>query len=173
MGKGDRRRKKTRRELVAATEARGGVKLPIPPKEATSRSERLESPPTPQQAAKPGWLKPERGKPWIRLDMIGLMHERGFLTDAEEQAARIFQQLRAEYLAELGTRGFGSCLADNMRGHKSDDGRAEIIIEYRYIETKVGYSVISHLAGEVFKTADEKPHQPGQTKYALQRISEI
>jgi hypothetical protein len=105
--------------------------------------------------------------------MIGLLHQRGEISDAEEQAARVFQELRGDYLAELQTRGFGSCLADNMAGHNSDDGRAEVIRAYRQIEKAAGFTAIAHLSGEVFKTSDEKPHLIGLTRFALKAIAEM
>lgn len=162
-----RRQKKANQSAAAQSDTYA------PQKQQVAYVPRADDDPTREQQSRPGWLKPEKGKPWVRLDLIGLLHQRGQITDAEEQAARIYQQLRMEYLAELQTRGFGSCLADNMAGHKSDEGRAGIIREYRYIEQKVGYSAISHLAGEVFKTSDEKPHLIGLTKEALRRIAEL
>lgn len=169
-----RRRKKeeqARRAARRAAEgAQGTTPLPTSPKQAIGRARGLSEALTEWQAKRAGYRVGDDGVV-RRLDMIGFMHAVGYLTSAEEQAARMFQEAYRAYLAEIGTRGYGSCLADNMAGYVGDDGRADVIASYRRIEARIGLLYTSHLATEVFRTLDERPHLPGWTKAALKALA--
>ena len=100
--------------------------------------------PTPERLQRGTWAEPQgMGKdmqPTVDLtaDMIGIMYEHKMISTSQEQAARLFQELRAAYLAELGTSGYGSCLADNQQGYDGSDGNPAVIAEYRALERKIG-----------------------------------
>ena len=89
--------------------------------------------------------------------MIGVLFEDGRITGSQEQAARTFQQLRAAFLAALGTRGFGSCLADNQAGYDSGDGDGEAEAAYNSLVEKIGKPRAACLCREVNRESRQKP----------------
>lgn len=74
----------------------------------------------------------------LASDYIGQLFHSKQINSSQEQAARTFQELRAAYVQELGTTGFGSCLADNQQGHDSSDGNPEAIRAYEALTARIG-----------------------------------
>ena len=135
-------RRKNKKRLAEAAKA---LQAPLPPKISQSRlTGRETARPTPERLERGTWAEPQgMGKdmqPTVDLtaDLIGELYHAGKLNPSQEQAARLFQELRAAYLAELGTSGYGSCLADNQQGYDGSDGNPAVIAEYRALERKIG-----------------------------------
>lgn len=93
----------------------------------------------------------------LASDMIGQLYYSKQITTSQEQAARLFQELRAGYLAELGTKGYGSCLADNQSGYDASDGDPAAIKAYRNLETRIGRIKTACLILECDRGASEEP----------------
>ena len=71
-------------------------------------------------------------------DMIGVLYVGRQISSQQEQAARLYQELRAAYLAELpDVRGFKSCLAGSVPGFDDSDGCAETIAAFRGLEKRL------------------------------------
>jgi len=120
--------------------------------------------PTPERHSKGVWAQPQGGakdqQPMVDLasDMIGALYQAKKLTASQEQAARLFQELRAGYLAEIGTRGYGSCLADNQTGYDGGDGNEAVIKAYRSLEGSIGHIKTACLILETEKGPDQQPY---------------
>lgn len=119
--------------------------------------------PTDERRAHGVWVEPKglakHTSPMVDLapDLIGVLYQTKRITSAQEQAARMFQELRAGYVAELGTKGYGSCLADNQSGYDDSDGNPEAIAAYRSLERRLGRINIALLQVECEKGPDAKP----------------
>lgn len=166
MGKGDTRRRKTPKAKTKT--------IPAPQRPLNGRKHARATilAPTPQQEGKGVYTRakgPGRTEAVVNLtpDMIGrLLHERKITPD-QEQAARAFQSLRHAYLGELQTRGYGSCLADNMAGYDDSDGREQIVRAYRHIEDSLGRVKIACLKLECEKGPECQPFDLGVLRNAL------
>lgn len=105
-------------------------------------------------------------------DMIGLLHWSGKITTSQEQAARVFQEARWAYLAELPEiSDYKSCIANDVAGYDDSDGDAAVIARYRAIERKVGKNGVSELIWVV--QASQKPRSLAVLKAALTLIGEM
>lgn len=127
---------------------------------------------TPEQHKKPGYRTNAQGHV-VRLDLIGVLHEDGFLSDSEEQAARRFQELRRDYEYEMRKRGFRCTLEDSAGGFDNGDGRPEVVREYRRCEDVLGPHISQHLVSEIYKTADESPFRAHETREALRTLAGV
>lgn len=165
MAKRNRRSKNRRRAMRAGVfaGAAGGQKTEMRAEIAGSRASRRAERPTGEQMSRGVWSMPSgMGKQDLPVvnrtpDMIGRLFEDRKITGSQEQAARTFQQLRAAFLAALGTRGYGSCLADNQAGYDSGDGDGEAEAAYNSLVEKIGRSKAACLIREVNREADQKP----------------
>jgi hypothetical protein len=71
-------------------------------------------------------------------DMIGVLYVGRQISSQQEQAARLYQELRAAYLAELpDVRGYKSCLAGSVPGYDDTDGNPEVIAAFRSLEKRL------------------------------------
>lgn len=133
--------------------------------------------PTDQRRAMGIWVEPKgiakHSNPMVDLapDMIGALYQSKKINTAQEQAARLFQELRAAYLSELGTKGFGSCLADNQTGYDGGDGDPAVIAAYRSLERRIGRVKTACLIAECDRGADQKPRDLGVLKRALDVVA--
>lgn len=100
--------------------------------------------PTDERMAHGKWAEPQGAmkatQPIVDLasDVVGDLYHRGQITSAQEQAARLFQQLRADYLQELpDISGYKSCLAGGVPGYDDGVGNPDVIARYRSIEGKL------------------------------------
>lgn len=71
-------------------------------------------------------------------DMVATLYEGGKITYSQEQAARTFQQLHADYVADLGISTGRSCLDIGPVGHDESDGNPEIAARHRRIVRELG-----------------------------------
>lgn len=154
-----------------ATSGDGVTQIPSPP--TSRRAVR----PTAQRMAQGKWAEPQGAlqsqQPMVDLasDMIGALYQGRKITNTQEQAARLFQELRAGYLAEIGTRGYRSCLADNQSGFDGGDGNVEVVQAYRSLEGRIGRVCVTALVLEVDKRPDQRPHDLGVLKNALNVVA--
>jgi len=136
----------------------------IQPKEAISIATETSTRPTPQRLAQGKWATPQgAGKsqqPMVDLasDMIGALYEAKKISIAQEQAARLFQQLRDAYLAEFDLSGFKSCLAGGVSGYDDSDGNPEAKKAYEDLEKRIGMVKTAILEIECAKGPDRKPN---------------
>lgn len=130
----------------------------------------LTTRPTPERLARGEWSKTadkDAGMLDLASDMIGRLGVEGKLTGQQVEAAHVFQQARALFVAELAVPGYKSCLAGGSGGHDSGDGNAEHIRAYRSIENRVGRIVMATLCHECDRLDGEKPRNLAVLKNAL------
>jgi hypothetical protein len=81
----------------------------------------------------------------LAADEIGKLHVAGKITDAQEQAARTFQELRRAFLGEFGLRSFKSCIAGGVPHYDDGDGDPAIKEQYQNLEAKLSFRERSEL----------------------------
>ena len=119
--------------------------------------------PTDQRLAVGSWVQSQKiGRitaPMVdtATDMIGELHAAKKLTSQHVEAARVFQELRSSYEAELAVPGYKSCLAGGSGGYDDGEGNPEVMRAYREMERRVGRIVMACLTVETAKLAGEKP----------------
>ena len=146
-------RKAAREALEGGQEREVGVSAPTIARAPETR-------PTREQRAKHAhWQKPAKGGHWKNAapDMIGRLYAERRLTYDQHEAARTWQELRADFEAELGVSGYRSCLDGSQGGHDSGDGNPGVIAAYRAMETKLGRVKIARLKIECDRTAEAEP----------------
>lgn len=173
MGKGSATRARAVRN-ERKRQAKTG-KAPEKPSAARTAPTPVLLAPTPQQESKGWWVRakgPGRTEAVVNLasDMIGRLRCEGAITHEQEQAARLFQELRADFLAELGTRGYGSCLDPATGGYDGSDGDPQAMEAYRRMERRVGGSMMAVLSAECDKGAQQRPHMIGLLRAALTAV---
>ncbi len=150
MSKAKRRRnKKARKAAQMAAVGQGSQKpqkattRPAYQADGPSRGEAIR--PTDERLAKGTWAEPvgsvKSQQPIVALDsdMVGQLHCKKQITDAQEQAARSYQETYVAYFAELPEIvGFKSCLAGGSGGHDESDGDPAIFRAMRKMERRVG-----------------------------------
>jgi len=120
--------------------------------------------PTAERLRQGKWATPQgTGKsqqPMVDLasDMIGALYEARKISISQEQAARVFQQLRDAYVAEFDLSGFKSCLAGGVSGHDDSDGNPEAKKAYEDLEKRIGMVKTAILEIECAKGPDRKPN---------------
>ena len=112
---------------------------------ATGESRGKAVRPTSERIARGVWAEPvgavKSQQPIVDMahDTIGRLHCDRKITDAQEQAARSYQETCAAYLAEMPEiSGFKSCLAGGQAGHDDSDGDPAIFAAMRGLERRVG-----------------------------------
>ena len=130
--------------------------------------------PTPERRARGEWVKPPMGEPGpmidLAADMIGALLSAGRITRQQEEAARLFQDLRLGYVAELGVAGYGSCF-NVVGGHDSGDGSVEAIEAWRRMENRIGRVKSALLQHETAKGAECEPNDLGALRCALDCVN--
>jgi hypothetical protein len=106
----------------------------------------------------------------LAADMIGALLSAARITRQQEQAARLFQELRAGYVAELGVPGFGSCF-NTGGGHDSGDGSVETMQAWRRMENRIGRVRSALLQHETAKGQDCQPNDLGALRAALDCVN--
>lgn len=100
--------------------------------------------PTPERMAKGSFRMPKGALRQIlpahdeHHDCVAAMHKAGLLTDSQEASARVWQELRADVLAEIGVKEARSCLDMTQAGYDSDDGNPDLMRRWREIEIELG-----------------------------------
>lgn len=105
-------------------------------------------------------------------DMIGRLYAEGQLTDGQEMAARQWQEIHAAYEAEIGCKGYRSCLDISSGGYDGSDGNPAVMREYRRLLKALG-SAAAILRRECAKGPDEQPGQIAFLRVALDKLREI
>jgi hypothetical protein len=140
MGKGSRNKKPKHKKRPHAGQQRQDTPKAVgAPEEPTFA---LRPPPERQQHGKVilpfGVGKNERPATVEGVDMVAKLYEGGQLTYTQEQAARSFQQLHADYVADLGVSTGRSCLDIGPVGHDAGDGNPEVAARHRRIVRALG-----------------------------------
>ena len=171
----NRRKRKQRRQLDVRTMTPANVgEAP-----AVYVAEVEDNRPTAERRARGIWHMPKgQGKSDRPMfdraeDMIGRLYAEGQLTDAQEMAARQWQELRAAYQAELGVKGYRSCLDISSGGYDGSDGNPRVVAEYRRLTKALGASASSILAQECSKGPERKPQHIAFLRIALDRMREV
>ena len=96
--------------------------------------ERQSNKPTPERQSRGVWVKGKEYQPDVdrASDMAGVLYHKREINQAQLEAARAFQEVRAAYVAEIGTFGYKSCLAGGFGGHDESDGNPEVFKAYRH-----------------------------------------
>ena len=71
-------------------------------------------------------------------DMVAQLYDAKHITYTQEQAARTFQQLHADYVADLGISTGRSCLDIGPVGHDEGEGNPETAARHRKIVRALG-----------------------------------
>jgi hypothetical protein len=131
--------------------------------------------PTPQRAARGQWADRPKGieAPMVDMahDMIGALHCAGRITYAQEQAARLFQEILAAYLAEYGLGGYRSCLAGDTRAFDAGDGNPDAWAAHDTLKRRLGAVRYAFLRTEVDKPNGAKPQDMDALRKALDAIT--
>jgi len=138
MSKADRAKKKRRTAPSRAASHTGPQKQPNPIRRGGHPAETAK--PTKERLAHGAWVIGKRDEPSVDLasDMIGALHCQRRITDAQLQAARAWQELRAEWLAEFpDIAGFKSCLHGSVPGYDDGEGNPAVMRAYRQMEQRL------------------------------------
>lgn len=140
MGKGDRKKRLKHKKPLQAPIGRGietrATDMPEPRGKAVR--------PTPERLRQGsvsvpyGVGKHERPALVLDGDMVAHLYEAGVISYTQEQAARCFQQLHADYVAELGISTGRSCLDIGPVGHDEGEGNPDIAARHRKIVRALG-----------------------------------
>jgi hypothetical protein len=115
--------------------------------------------PTPERMARGIWSIGTKHAPVIDLacDMIGELYATNQITYAQHEAARMFQDVVSDYMADLALPGFRSCLAEGFGGYDSGDGDVEAARKYKALQLKCGAVRFIYLRSETDKPAGARP----------------
>ncbi len=163
-------RRKNRKRVKADLRAIQGElnkSAPQPPRKALEATR-----PTKERLARGVWFEGSRKAPLIDMaeDMIGRLAQERKLTPPQVDAARLFQQLRADYVAELDVTGFKSCLAGGSGGYDSGDGNPEAKRAYEALQEKIGRVKVACLVVECEKAGDQHPWSLDVLRTALDAV---
>ena len=128
--KAQRRRNKRRaNDHTDVPEVSGGQVLQL-----RAVAKRKSNKPTPERQSRGVWVKGKEYQPDVdrASDMAGVLYHKREINQAQLEAARAFQEVRAAYVAEIGTFGYKSCLAGGFGGHDESDGNPEVFKAYRH-----------------------------------------
>lgn len=166
----ERRRQKRASRTVAASVASAPQNTAPEPLSATETGETAI--PTPERLKRGYW--PERGSQGLQQDehpdMIGRLHQQGALSQSQHDAARLWQYIRAAWVAELGVAGYRSCIGD-FGGHDETDGNVEAVKRYLGLRDKIGRVAEATLRIECDKPADARPISLAVLRNALDRVN--
>ena len=114
-----------------------------------------------------------RTAPWVNrhVDMIGRLGAVNALTPAQVEAARLWQEIHAAYLAELGVAQGRSCLDISAGGHDGSDGNPAAMTAYRSLVRRIGTVHSARLCNEVDKGPHEKPGDLPALRRALDAVN--
>lgn len=130
----------------------------------------------PEQRDKGIWAEAQgfdmRDKPVVNLaqDMIGRLGHENKITGRQVDAARQWQELYAGYVAELGTRGFNSCLADSQSGYDASDGNPAAVRAYNAMCNRIGRIKVATLRIECDKGREDRPNDLNVLRAALDAV---
>lgn len=122
--------------------------------------------PTPERMRFGKWSDPKgpgrkhRALVCTTPDVIGVLFEGGLITNAQEQAARHYQETRQRYMGELpDVAGFRSCINDSVPGYDDGDGDPNTIRAYRELCSRLRRGVGHSGEREVLRVCgmDERP----------------
>ena len=131
-----------------------------PANDASARPDKPTSRPTPERWQRGIWREAsgagKEARPLVDAasDLIGRLYAENKLTSSQHEAARRFQEVREAFMAELGTVGYRSCLADGSGGHDSGDGDPDVARAYRALSARLGPH-LRVLVDNVHKLGDE------------------
>ena len=175
MTRAERRRRKrsarlARSEMAVTASGQHGQNTAPEPRSATETGETVI--PTPERLKRGYW--PERGSQGLQQDehpdMIGRLHQQGALSQSQHDAARLWQDIRAAWVAELGVTGYRSCIGD-FGGHDETDGNVEAVKRYLGLRDKIGRVAEATLRIECDKPADAQPISLAVLRNALDRVN--
>jgi len=142
MAKGDKTRRRARRKAKQrAAQAQAPQRATRRSQGSTGASVALCERPTDERMTRGSWHVASKEAPAVDVaaDMIGHLRATQKITQAQEQAARTWQELRVAYLAELPEiSGYRSCIDPSVPGYDDGDGDAAVIRRYREIERALG-----------------------------------
>jgi hypothetical protein len=163
MSKADRA--KRRQKARAAMAALASV---LPHARRAATTDRIEPPPPPaarvlpEQRDKGVWAEPPKGHGGgvinLAPDMIGRLGFDRLLTPAQVDAARRWQEIEAGWLAQLGAKGYRSCLDMTGGGHDGGDGDPAAIRAYDALCDRIGRICVATLKLECGKPDGAKPN---------------
>lgn len=148
--KTQRRRKRKAANQQATTAPTADLRIVTAPISATTTQ------PTAERRARGTWHVTKIGLQDIACDLIGRLAVDGLLTGQQVEAARLFQEIHAAYVAELGTVGYRSCIAGGSGGYDAGDGNPEAIRAYNRMAATVGPKHLWILRQDCAKGPDDR-----------------
>lgn len=128
--------------------------------------------PTAERFARGQWHRASRSGPVVDLchDMIAALHTDGDISYAQEQNARLFQEVRAAWLGELALSGYRSCLDIGATGYDATDGNPAAIKSHDAMKRRLGVVRYLYIATEVEKGSHQVPASLETLRRALDAI---
>lgn len=169
-----KRRQAREREQRTSTTAAN-----IPDAPVIETVERQDNRPTAERRARGIWHIPKgqgrSDRPMFDRaeDMIGRLYAEGKLDDGQEMAARQWQEVQAEYRAELDVKGYRSCLDIGAAGYDGGDGNPWVVARYRKLIKALGPSATAILSIECAKGPEGKPRHIAFLRMALDRLRQV
>lgn len=129
--------------------------------------------PTPERMERGIWSIGTKHAPVIDLacDMVGELYALNMLTYSQEQAARRFQEIVADYMADLAVPQYRSCLAEGFGGYDSSDGDVEAARRYTALKLRCGAVRFAYLRTELDKPAGKRPRDIAVLRNALDKLA--
>lgn len=133
--KAQKRRNKRRAKGYIPPEVATNERTGVKGRSLRAVAKRQSMKPTDERRAHGVWVEGKAEQPDVDLasDMAGTLFHRREINEAQLEAARSFQEVRAAFVAELGVSGYRSCLAGGVGGHDDGDGNPEVFRAYRHI----------------------------------------
>jgi len=179
MGKIDRRKARARERRDKAAKA-GNAATEMFRAAARPAREAIRAAverPTPERAERGTWIEPKGpARQWMpvrdeAVDMIGALYVGGSISAGQRDAARVFQGIVADWLAELGVAGYRSCLDDTGGGYDAGDGNPDAIRRHDEMRARLGTVRYLFLRSEVEKPADCRPADLDLLRRALDAVN--
>ena len=161
-----------RRRRKRATEADN---LPVAPQVVESREivavDEIARP-TAERLAKGIWTVAGRSAPAIddACDYIGRLYAMKLIEYHHHEAARMFQDIVAAFMADLPIAGFRSCLAGGSGAYDSCDGNPAAVKAYDAMKRKLGAVRFAYLRTQVDKPSDAPIKDVDVLRNALEKV---
>ena len=129
--------------------------------------------PTAERLAKGIWTVASRTAPAVddACDYIGRLYAMKLIEYHHHEAARMFQDIIAAFMADLPITGFRSCLAGGTGAYDSGDGNPAAVKAYDSMKRKLGAVRFAYLRTQVDKPSDAPIKDVDVLRNALDAVS--
>ena len=129
--------------------------------------------PTAERLAKGIWTVASRSAPAVddACDYIGRLYAMKLIEYHHHEAARMFQDIVAAFMADLPIAGFRSCLAGGTGAYDSGDGNPAAVKAYDAMKRKLGAVRFAYLRTQVDKPSDAPIKDVDVLRNALEAVA--